>query len=95
MNKYQEAFGRIVDNSDLKIHVENGIPMNQDTKDVLLIQELVDKAIPKKLDRYIFMKIDSDGLPTHGFCKECGTSILIKSNFCPNCGQAIDWSTDD
>ena len=48
MNKYQEAFGRIVDSSDMNVCVQDGEPMNQDTEDVLLIQELVDRETPKK-----------------------------------------------
>jgi rubrerythrin len=94
--KYQEALDRIKSERLW----DDGLGdyynvFDRNNKDIALLHELVDKATPKKPDRYIFLKRNSDGLPTHGFCKECGTSVLSKNNYCPNCGQAIDWSTDE
>lgn len=36
-----EAFGRIVDNCATHIHVENGVPMNQGTKDIITVQDFI------------------------------------------------------
>ena len=56
------------------------------------IRLALEKQMPTKLDKYILLKTDSNGLPTYGFCKKCGFSVVCKYNYCSNCGQAIDWS---
>ncbi|MBU9872219.1 hypothetical protein KTQ89_07595 [Holdemanella porci] len=48
MNKYQESLNYIIDKY-IDIHYE-GKPMNEDTKHVLILQELVDKFSNTKND---------------------------------------------
>lgn len=48
MNKYQESLNYIIDKY-MDIHYE-GKPMNEDTKHVLILQELVDKFSNTKKD---------------------------------------------
>ena len=59
--------------------------------DLTLIKELVERATPKK----------PYNPPTQGFidfdCPRCYKYICTNErkrsiNFCPNCGQALDWS---
>ena len=58
-----------------------------------LLQELVDKATPKK----------PYGYHTHYNCPSCqkrvrsgkGSSSLIRDTVCRSCYQVLDWSTDD
>lgn len=98
-NKYQEAFRRIVDNSNLNIIVENGTSMNQDTKDVLLVQELVDKATPKKPIEMVIEEKYSEIYVVYQ-CPNCKKELfsptLISDNrFCRTCGQATDWNSNE
>ena len=82
MNNYHEALTKL-------LLPTNSMNMN---KAIELIQELVEKATPKKPDKYVLLERDSLGFPTNGYCKTCGTSLLVKNNYCGRCGQAIDWS---
>lgn len=86
MNKYQEAFDHINKNLDLETFKFNtilGIEM------LSRIEELVDKATPMK-PKPLFIPIAY--LPYR--CPVCGTLVNHKKdkfNYCPNCGQKIDW----
>lgn len=78
MNKYQEALNRIDTyrvNKSLKL----------DIKDILTLQELVDKETPKK------------PIPFLNSLYKCENCKGIFQNYhyqnrCPNCGQELDWS---
>ena len=76
MNKYQEALEKLREIEQ----TENTWDVNCD-----VLQELVDRATPKKPydkgDYYI--------------CPNCSNDRCVCGKFCPNCGQAIDWSTND
>ena len=56
-----------------------------------LLQELVDKATPKKVEEPY--KIKGEGLPVSE-CPNC-TSFIRGGNYCVHCGQAIDWSENE
>ena len=55
------------------------------------IDELEGKQVPKKPHKIHDM--DENGYPYYAYvCDECGYVIdETKDEFCPNCGQAIDW----
>ena len=96
MNKYQDAleFLRSEDvtawgNDKLEIlyfHLDN-------------IEELVEKATPKKPD------YEADGYDENGeliydtwICPNCDKKYEVdydEYDHCPNCGQAIDWSDEN
>ena len=96
MNKYQEALNRV--NKAITIALAcQGIDLKEDDETVLALktlQELVDKATPKKLKS----KNDKDGrllwvCPTCGdvykkFWSEVETVSCRKH--CDNCGQKLD-----
>ena len=86
MNKYQEA---------LRILVQPYHSIKSKIKAEGKILELVEKATPKKPDKYVLLERDYLGFPTQGYCKTCGTSLLVKNDYCGRCGQAIDWSKND
>ena len=95
MNKYQEALNKTNfilrklsgwSGKDLS-EIDNQYDLFNNQA---LIQELVDKATPKK--------------PIDSFCPICGSYDIEvnivrigweKQKHCPDCGQAIDWSTDE
>lgn len=62
------------------------------------IKELVEKATPKKLNRFYF---DNQGYRSFAYrCPICDKhfgiefSIKEKPNCCPRCAQALDWSEE-
>lgn len=77
----------------------------RDDQDIDLIKEIVKKEIPQKPEKYstckkIFKKDTFECVYTNmyeGFvCSICGyvlTNDEMKNhdNYCPNCGQRIDW----
>ena len=92
MNKYEEALDRI--KSERLWDEGLGDYYNvfdRDNKDLKLLQELVDKATPMKVD------MTTDTLT----CPYCETGRVYDwendkaFRFCADCGQAIDWSTDE
>lgn len=82
MNKYQKAL-----NALRKEY------LNNDSKDCDTLQELVDKATPKK----------PIGKHTAYRCPVCGrrvrsgkgSSSFVKDNVCQKCYQVLDWSEED
>lgn len=101
MNKYQEALTilktYIVDYDD---EYEADIYLYESYKEEFdLLQELVDKATPKKLKN----KTDKDGRLLW-VCPTCGDVYMKFWNdvetiscrkHCDNCGQKLDWSDND
>lgn len=94
MNKYQEALDRLCENNFFD---EKG-NCNCDliVMDCILMQELVDKATPKKP----IYKDDLFVSKRHLFCAHCGSRLSNSYNFidrtmypyCPYCGGKQDWS---
>lgn len=50
--------------------------------DLQTLQELVDKETPMKPVK-IFERV---------CCPKCSFPVIIIDNYCPNCGQRLDWS---
>ena len=85
MNKYQNAL-------DFIIAATNG--GDGMVKELNALQELVDKATPKKYELKSEMV---DGVKwTHAICPNCKEVIdeFEYYPYCPNCGQAVDWSDE-
>lgn len=105
MNKYQKAL-ECIGNIDLDT-LSNGYDSPKYLKDFYygeykVLQELVDKAIPKK----ITVKVDSERkyLKFKIYCPTCGKYFyrtdnpydnVLKIRCCTNCGQAIDRSDEN
>ena len=90
MNKYQEAFGDIVDNGVSLEYFNDKSVLPQDENPLFILQELVDKATPMK-PKYISLLTNP---PKHKVvCSNCHGPYLERVfKFCPSCGQKIDWS---
>ena len=54
-------------------------------KALAIVQKALEKQIAKK-------PADYDGKIKVGFCPDCES--VVTSDFCDNCGQALDWSDD-
>lgn len=100
MNKYQEPFNNIVVEAELMAE-RCGHKLEEDIK---LVQELVDKATPKKpVDELTELScgIDDTMLYYEYYCPICGAKIANSFlryhdyKFCHKCGNAIDWSEEE
>ena len=87
MKKYEEALYNIKVVTDFykgNIKCQKGVE---------IIQELVDKATPKKVTQF-----EHEG-NLYCWCHECDHVEMIREidfmNYCPNCGKRLDWSTDE
>lgn len=61
------------------------------------VLECIEKQIPKKVKIQVFDEFDETTKTPYKMkfqnCSICGGVIGLKSHkFCPNCGQALDWS---
>lgn len=101
MNKYQEALNKIVKSCcpDCSMNgcKDCSIEKICNTKQwVDTLQELVDKATPKKPK-----PVEMFGHTIMRRCPVCNTrplldhSLYYKQKYCDNCGQALDWSDED
>ena len=102
MNKYQEALGFLKESAYenyLRHYVQTSKEKVTLFKSSEALQELVDRATPKKPD-YWGDGIETDDGSTpfdHWDCPCCGHSYELdyeEYDYCPNCGQAIDWSNE-
>lgn len=87
MNKYQEAWNNVKSLAETSDYYK---PYNDD-KDIKLIQELVEKETPVK-----FVKSYSRYGTESWLCPNCRRKLKRAwqecNNYCPKCGQMIDWS---
>ena len=94
MNKYQESFNNIVIEAELMAGKCN----HDIQKDIETVQELVDKATSTKPN------YEGDGCDENGnviydtwICPCCETRYEVDYHdyqYCPNCGQKLDWSEE-
>ncbi len=97
MSKYQEAKDNII--NTLARHIGYKLYKNLYSEDFDTLQELVDKATPKK------PFYEADGYDENGeliydtwICPNCNHYYEVDYDdydYCPNCGQRLDWSDKD
>ena len=97
MNKYQEALSNIryyyaQSQEYKKLQKYNAI------RQLETLQELVDKVTPKKPKIRAFNEAEpwdcADHFVERNACPACERKMTNKSNYCPCCGQALDWSNE-
>lgn len=102
-NKYQEALDVINQSDDEKFIKDSRAYFDKyKINPVSVIQELVDEKTPKKAI-YKFIKKPYEHIWSCPKCKEKIRSIIYQDteedtgelNYCPECGQRIDWSDKD
>ena len=82
MNKYEKEKIMLVDLS---------VIFDQETGDYIAM--LLERATPKKsIPRY--KKIYTSDIEEYDSsdCPSCDLNLVDEYNFCPDCGQALDWS---
>lgn len=86
MNKYQEALSEVI-----RMSAQSDEPFP--TEEVEALQELVDRATPKKAKLSNEQKIRY--VQTY-VCPTCGKEFTggKLSNYCYRCGQALDWGEE-
>lgn len=82
LNRYQEALNNVK-----RVYVKSD---HYDEEDIRLLQELVDKATPKKP-----IKSNNPLFDYMVFCPACNKSMSFKNYYCGSCGQAVDWSGEN
>lgn len=100
MNKYQEALELLKEyRIGEELNVVDKINYNARLDKIIdLLQELVDKATPKKV---LFIQFHSAYFMSD--CYHSGTCPVCKAEndnyygdkYCRHCGQALDWSKDE
>ena len=90
MNKYREAKSRIL-NTLCRI-VSFDTYDKQFKKDFQTLEELVEKATPKKPLEVFEFEFD---VHLFGNCPICGEGCNSGMKYCGRCGQALDWSEED
>ena len=86
MNKYQEALLELGEYTVVLSWSKNQTCSINELSEFKLLQELVDRATPKKV-------VDKPPFKSFGWCPSCNCSISRRHypKFC-GCGQALDWS---
>ena len=86
MNKYEKAWSNVYSLAETSDYYKE-----VDDKDIQLIQQLVEKAKPIK-----FVKSYSKYGTESWLCPSCRRKLKRawqhNNNYCPKCGQMIDWS---
>lgn len=97
MNKYQEALDYLTGLERKEVFKRIGDVVPHPNSDTL--QELVDKATPKKVCHTFapHPTIEYDQEFDYFYCPNCGEWVNEKcmDNYCSICGQALDWSDKD
>lgn len=94
MNRYQKAWNNVKSLAETSDYYK---PYNDD-KDIKLIGELVEKETPKKPDYEGDGYSDGELVYDTWICPCCGEHYEVdydKYDYCPNCGQAIDWGEEN
>ena len=103
MNKHQEALDGSVNIKENFIYHEGKMVQIKNVQNSKTLQELADKATPKKLIKLEITELDKIIMPEYTntidkyMCDECGLTWFIvdehtcQNKFCKQCGQAILW----
>lgn len=85
---YQEALEIIKDN----ISSESEIIKQA----IILVEFAVHKQISKKPIEKEVIGVSMNGYKSKGQCPKCSSTVSqYKDKYCPNCGQALDWSDNN
>lgn len=92
MNKYQEAFDRIM-NEDYYF------PNDYYGEDLATAMERDEETLQELIDRATSMRV-TDIHVDEFYCPNCGSEITHDydcelPNFCEDCGQALDWNEEE
>ena len=102
MNKYQVALenikiapGFMGGNFKYFSHTDS---RTEFMKDICILQELVNKATPKKPNRNIAI-VNGYRQQKH-YCPNCNHILIMETKYCKDCGQALDkfnfsWSNEN
>ena len=105
MNKYQVALDNAKDDIEYCYNDSFEEVPEKRLKEVELLQELVGKETPMKVDIntegvYYRTKYDEDinrivVSELNYDCPRCGLNVVIDNEYCPHCGQHLNWSNEN
>lgn len=82
-NKYQEALNKVlIDNPKIQLTTSDI------HSSILVLKKLVDKETPKK-------PLEIGNILVMDGCPKCRMPISTRYNYCPECGQKLDWSDEE
>ena len=103
MNKYQEALERV--RSDLEDRIETDNILMVGRMDIVILSEACKKAkkYEEKETPYKPVRIYppfGDNVPVKRYpkifgCGVCGEQVLKHYEYCPKCGNRIDWGSEN
>ena len=96
MSKAQEALDELyfdATNGENELIKQKYIRSINENKEVL--QELVDRATPKKPEWAIINYTTANPYGRLNFCPTCKSVLVNKNKPCHECSQAIDWIEDE
>lgn len=95
MNKYQKALKTFGNVPFMIGHFRVFEKSDEDVeKDYKLLQELVEKETPKKVNRKTdYYDENSEDCYTYEYCPNCHMDYDLYEylKYCPNCGQRLEW----
>ena len=93
MNKYQEALLKLGEYTVVLSWSKNQTCSINELNEFKLLQELVDKATPKKPIISSYDEFGYVDFYEHHYCPNCKNKV--DKAYCPACGQKIDWSLEN
>lgn len=87
MSKYTEAISSIY--FTMHSRVKPRTLGHCEDKNLEVLEELVERATPKKLKGWTVGRLLNKGIEFN--CPVCNRLYTERINFCSSCGQAIDW----
>lgn len=100
MNKYEKAL-KDVANETVDGYYQPKTVEHFHSSAINILRELVERATPKiLLDIKDENKKCNGGNPLYGewitgVCPKCKLDVQLGMNYCPNCGQALNWRVED
>ena len=97
-NKYQEALDGLVNSKENFIYHEGKMVQIKNVQNSKTLQELIDKATPKKPNKLDYKLLLDEGWNYECPICKCAIGINTKAidytqeeSYCPTCGQALLW----
>lgn len=98
MAKFQDLFAKEIQEANALVDDFSFVYKGKSiSKEVLIecrevIHKALEKQIPKKPLEKEVIGVSMTGYKYKGHCPKCSAAVSqYTGNYCPNCGQAIDW----
>ena len=93
MNNYRKALNMLYASAIESFHTSQ--EAQELAKSLRYLKELVDKSVARRVKKYSCISFMFNCAAYHfegSACPMCRCELISKYNYCPYCGQALDWS---